>query len=67
MTVIAGNVEIIDSMNRDQTLRERIALIQGAVSSALDIMAQMGSEPNAPPPADSAPTTQSVPTLRSSR
>ena len=67
MTVIAGNVEIIDSMNRDQTLRERIALIQGAVSSALDIMAQMGSEPNGPPPEDSAPTTQSVPTLRSSR
>ncbi len=40
MTVIAGNVEIIDSMNRDQNLRERIALVQDAVSNALDIMAQ---------------------------
>ena len=55
MTVIAGNVEIIDSMNRDQNLRERIALIQSAVSSALDIMALMASGPDGTPQTDSTP------------
>ncbi len=66
MTVIAGNVEIIDSMNRDQNLRERIALIQDAVSRALDIMAQMASELGGPPDTDST-SAGPVPPLRSSQ
>ena len=67
MTVIAGNVEIIDSMNRDQDLRERIALVQHAVSSALDIMTRIASEPNGPPQTDTAPPAGPAPLLRSSR
>ena len=54
LTVIAGNVEIIESMNRDQELRKRITLIHDAVDSALDIMAQMSAVPNGPPRARSS-------------
>ena len=60
MTVIAGNVEIIDSMNRDQNLRERIALVQDSVSSALDIMARMAAGPSGSPQMDTASIPQSV-------
>ena len=41
LTVVAGNIDLMDRAVEDQTLRHRLGLVQSAVRSAMEILDRM--------------------------